>query len=177
MNSRLHALTQSAMFAALLCILSPLAIPVGPIPVTMGTFAVLLTGVVLPWRRACAAVMVYTLIGLLGLPVFSGGGSGFGVLIGPTGGYLWCYLPMTALVSASGRRGGWASAGLASLTAMLICYAAGTLQFVGLTGCGFVEALALCIWPFIPFDAAKIICAAMLGTRIRRRLQAMELLD
>ena len=177
MQFRTRGLVQAALFAALLCVLSPIAIPVGPVPVTLGVFVVLLAGVVLPWKRASAAVLVYILIGLAGLPVFSGGGGGFGVLAGPTGGYLWCYLPMAALVSRLSRGGGWKMAAFASILGVLLCYLLGTLQFTIVMNCGWGEALALCVWPFVPFDAAKILGAALLGTRLKRQLQAAELLD
>ena len=151
MRFRINALTQGAMFAAMLCMLCPLAIPVGPVPVTLGTYAIRFMGVVVDWKPAAAAVLIYLMIGFIGLPVFSGGASGFGVLTGPTGGYLWCYLPMTVLVSRFGRGGGRLRAALASVPAMLVCYVAGTLQFVELTSVPVSVALKLCVWPFVPF--------------------------
>ena len=176
MRFRINALTQGAMFAAILCMLCPLAIPVGPVPVTLGTFVILFMGVVVDWKPAAAAVLIYLMIGFIGLPVFSGGASGLGALAGPTGGYLWCYLPMAILVSRFGRNGGWIRAAIASIPAMLVCYAAGTLQFVELTTVPVSVALKLCVWPFVPFDIVKMICAALLGVRVRRRLQDAGLL-
>lgn len=85
---RIRATVQSAIFAALLCIFSPIAIPVGAIPVTLSIFIVLLTGLILDWKQAGAAVLSYMLIGAFGLPVFSGGQAGIGVFLGVTGGYL-----------------------------------------------------------------------------------------
>lgn len=171
MNAR--SLVQCALFAALMCILSPIAIPVGPVPVTLGIFVVLLTAMVLPWRRAAGAVGVYLLIGLIGLPVFSGGGAGFGVLAGPTGGYLWCYLPIVMLAASLKQ---WCRGLPGCLLALLLCYFTGTWQFTALMDCGWKYALSVCVYPFLVFDLIKILLAAILGGRIRRRLETAELI-
>lgn len=168
-----RGLVQSALFAALLCVLSPIAVPLGPVPLTLGIFAVLLTGMVLPWRQACAAVVVYLLIGMAGLPVFSGGAAGFGVILGPTGGYLWSYLPMAVLVSALKR---WMKGIPVCLLALLLCYWGGTQQFVCLMDCSWKYALSVCVIPFAIFDLIKVLLASLLGTRIRQRLEQAELI-
>lgn len=176
MNMR--SIAQSGLFAALLCILSPIAIPFGPIPVTLAVFVVLLTGVVLPWKRATAAVLTYLLIGFIGLPVFSGGNAGLGVLTGATGGYLWCYLPMAALVSAvsHGTKENVCSALLGALLALLLCYTSGSVQFAMIMDCSLNYALSVCVYPFILFDLLKATAAVLLGVQIRRRLRAAGLL-
>jgi len=168
-----RGLAQCALFAALMCILSPIAIPVGPVPVTLGIFVVLLTAMVLPWRRAACSVGVYLLIGAVGLPVFSGGGAGFGVFAGPTGGYLWCYLPMAVLAAAMKK---WGEGIPGCLLALLLCYFTGTWQFTALMDCSWNYALGVCVYPFLVFDIIKILLAAILGKRVRRRLEAAELI-
>lgn len=181
-NSKVLFLAQAALMAAVLCILSPLAIPVGPIPITLGVFAVMFTGVILDWKRACAAVAVYILLGVIGLPVFSGGKSGIGVLAGPTGGYLWSYLFMVAIVALLGGRERKSYGQelifsvVACMLSMLMCYFLGTLQFTLVAECDWGYALSVCVYPFIPFDAAKAVCASLLGVQIRRRLRVAGLL-
>lgn len=91
-------LARIAVFAALVAAmaLTP-AIPVGPVSITLQTLGVALTGLCLgPWR-GFAALALYVAVGAAGLPVFSGGAAGIGVLIGPTGGYLLSF-PLAALV-------------------------------------------------------------------------------
>ena len=181
-NSNVLFLVQSALFAAILCILSPLAIPIGPIPITLGVFAVMLTGVVLDWKRACVAVLVYILLGLIGLPVFSGGNSGPGVIAGPTGGYLWAYVPMAAVIALIGGRGREKEAQedlrtfVACLLSMVVLYLLGTFQFTLVANSTWEHALSVCVYPFVLVDAAKAVCATLLGVRIRRRLRAANLL-
>ncbi|WP_104118692.1 biotin transporter BioY [Arthrobacter sp. B1805] len=90
-----------AVFAALIAALAILpGIPVGPlgVPITLQTLGVLLAGVVLGPTRGAAAVLLYLAAGLIGLPVFSGFNGGFGVLAGPSAGYLVAF-PLAALVA------------------------------------------------------------------------------
>ena len=181
-NSKVLFLVQSALFAAILCILSPLAIPIGPIPITLGVFAVMFTGVVLDWKRASVAVLVYILIGVIGLPVFSGGNSGPGVIAGPTGGYLWAYVPMAAIIAALGGKPqerelteDLQTIG-ACLLSMIVLYVLGTFQFTLVADSTWGHALAVCVYPFVLLDAGKAVCATLLGVRIRRRLRAANLL-
>lgn len=167
-----RALAQSALFAALLCLLSPIAIPLGSIPVTLSVFVVMLTGVVLPWRQAGAAVLAYLLIGLVGLPVFSGGQAGIAVFLGPTGGYLWCYLPMVVVCSllSGGAEVRIYRVVAGNLLALALCYATGTAQFMLIMDCSASYALRICVLPFLLLDAVKLFLAALLGVRIRNRL-------
>ena len=169
------ALVQPALFAALLCILCPLAIPFGPIPVTLATFIVLLAAYILPWKQAVCALLLYLLMGLIGLPVFSGAQAGFSVLLGPTGGYLWSYIPM-AMLAAVGKGRGMAGL-IPGAASLLVCYICGSIQYALLTGINFVAAVSVCVVPFLPFDAVKLFAACLLGKKIRSRLQAAGLLD
>ncbi len=92
-----------AVFAALIAALAILpGIPVGPlgVPITLQTLGVMLAGVVLGPGRGTAAVLLYLVAGLIGLPVFSGFSGGFGVLAGPSAGYLLAF-PLAALVAGS----------------------------------------------------------------------------
>ena len=142
----------------------------------------MLTAVVLDWKRASVAVLVYILLGLIGLPVFSGGNSGPGVIAGPTGGYIWSYLPMVVIISALGGKSrereldeDLRSFG-ACLLSMIVLYLLGTFQFTLVADSSWSHALSVCVYPFIPFDAGKAVCATLLGVRIRRRLRTAKLL-
>ena len=95
----------TALMAALLCVLAPITIPVGPIPLSLATFAVYMAGAVLGAKRGIAAVALYLLIGMTGIPVFSGFTGGIQRLAGVTGGYLIGYLPC-AWITALGVKPG-----------------------------------------------------------------------
>ena len=167
----LQRLTLCALFAALTCVLSPIAIPLGPIPISLGLLGVLITAVTLPPLQSTVAVGVFLAIGLCGLPVFSGGGSGAMILVGPTGGYLWSYLFCAPLVSCLSLRQKPSrlphTAFLACLVGVLICYACGILQYCILTHTPPLSALLVCVVPFLPFDILKAAAAAYLGMRLK----------
>ena len=87
-TSKTSFLTTTAIMTAVMCILGPLSIPIGPVPITLTNLAIYLAMYILGTKRGSAAVCLYLLIGLAGLPVFSGFTGGPGKLLGPTGGYL-----------------------------------------------------------------------------------------
>lgn len=176
-RARLRMLTQCALMAALLCLLAPWAIPMGAIPVSFGLLAVLLAGALLgPWRGAIS-VWVYLLIGLIGLPVFSGGVGGFGVLIGPTGGYLWAY-PVSAILAgvfarAVFRRSSsvWRALLLALLlsVSVFVCYLIGVIQLALVADLSVGAAILSGALPFLPFDLIKCLAVSFLVMGIQKR--------
>ena len=165
-------MTLTAVMAALICIAGPLVVPVGPVPLSLATFAVYLAGAVLGKKRGTIAVGLYLLIGIIGVPVFSGFSGGFQKLAGVTGGYLAGYLPCAFLsglgaerAEKSGRK--WLLPALAAAgTAVL--YALGTAWFMIQTGNTASAALGLCVVPFLPGDAVKIIAASLLAGPVRK---------
>ncbi len=173
---KLRFMLQCAIFAALLCIFSPLAIPLGPVPLTLMLFGVMLCAVVLPWKQSLLSVFLFLLLSLCGLPVFSGGNSGLTALPGPTGGYVWSALLFAPMISALCQKTAlakWPIPGaiVSCLAALPICYLFGTLQFSLLTGRSFGQALGVCVIPFVLPDAIKAVCAALLGVPVRRLIK------
>ena len=166
-------MTITAVMAALICIAGPLTIPMGPIPLSLATFAVYLAGAVTGKKYGTTAVGLYLLIGIIGVPVFSGFSGGFQKLAGVTGGYLIGYLPCAFLsgigaerAEKKGRR--WLL--LVMMTAgTAVLYAIGTAWFMIQTGNALGAALSLCVIPFLPGDAVKILAASILSPMIRKR--------
>lgn len=95
-TNRVYSLCVTALFAAILAVLSPLSIPLPftPVPLSLGTFAVYLAAAAGGVRWGTLSVAVYLLLGAVGIPVFAGYSGGLQVLVGPTGGYLIGYLPL-----------------------------------------------------------------------------------
>lgn len=170
MNSKTKEMTTTAVMAALLCVAGPLTIAVGPIPLSLCSLAVYLAGAVLGAKRGTLAVAVYLLIGLVGVPVFSGFSGGFGKLAGATGGYLVGYLACAWLTGlGAGKRPAWRlSAMMAAGTAAM--YAVGTAWFMFQSKNPLGAALGMCVLPFLPGDAMKIAAASALSAPIRRAL-------
>lgn len=173
---KLRSMIITALLSAILCILCPFSIPIGPVPVSLGTFAVALVTYVAGWKAGTLSVLLYLLLGLAGLPVFSGFTGGAAKLLGPTGGYLIGYLPM-ALVSGliidrfsgTGLKDRLVSfLGLCLGTAIL--YLLGTLWLAHQANLDIREAIAAAVLPFIGFDLIKLALATLLGPIIRKRL-------
>ena len=91
-KTNVYQMATCAIMAALLGVLAPLALPVGPVPISLATLVVYLAAYILEPKWSIVSVVIYLLLGLVGLPVFSGGKAGVGTLVGPTGGYLIGYL-------------------------------------------------------------------------------------
>lgn len=183
-------LTLCAVMAAVTCVLAPISIPIGPISITGGTLAIYLTAYLLGGVWGAASTLVYLLVGMVGLPVFSNYMGGISRLAGPTGGYLVGYLPMVLLAGVVAQ---WAAhrfdeertastvfmlivqfLGMAAATAVL--YAFGTAWYCIQAGVDLQNALAACVFPFIPFDLAKMAVALVVCMPVRRRLGRAGLL-
>lgn len=171
-KSKIHTLTKTAIVTAVICVLAPLALPIGPVPISLATLAIYFALYLLDWKLSALSVVVYVLIGMVGLPVFSGFTGGMGKLMGPTGGYIVGYIPM-ALLSGwiiCRYQNRWIQfAGLVGGTALL--YVLGTAWFCIATGNPVGAALGMCVVPFIPGDLIKIAAAMLLGPQIQKRLQ------
>ena len=179
MTSKTFTLTSIALMTAVTCILGPLAIPIGPVPVSLTPLAVFLSVYILGTKKGTLATILYLLIGAVGVPVFSGFAGGLGKLAGPTGGYLIGFIFM-ALIS------GWfifrfydkvVIQFLGMLLGLAVLYAFGTAWLSISAGMSFGAALAAGVIPFIGFDIAKIIVAILLGRAVRKRLQGVVPLD
>jgi biotin transport system substrate-specific component len=163
-------LTLTALLAAMLCAAAPWSVPVGPVPVSLATFAVYLAGASAGWKRGGLAALVYVLLGCAGLPVFSGFSGGIQKLFGVTGGFIMGYIPCALLSGLPadifpGSR--WAPpAGMALGT--LALYAMGTAWFMLQTRSSLPAALLVCVVPFLAVDAGKIVLASLLAPRLRK---------
>lgn len=170
-------MTVTGVMAALLCIAGPLTVPIGPVPLSLATFAVYLAGAVLGWKRATAAVALYLLIGIIGVPVFSGFSGGFQKLAGVTGGYLVGYLFCAAITGVGGcdprmpRKYAVILSAARMAAGTVVLYAFGTAWFVLQTGNTLGAALGLCVLPFLPGDSVKIIAASIAAQPVRKAIK------
>ena len=156
----IHRLVWTGLLAALMAAGAAITIPLGPlspVPVTLQTLFVQLAGLVLGPRGGLMAVGLYLLAGALGLPVFSGGKGGLAVLFGPTGGFLWGFLPAVVccgLASGKADPPAWMVLGYCFLgTSVLLVFGAFYLALV--TGISPGKAFAVGALPFLPGAVAK----------------------
>lgn len=164
----------AALFAALTAVGAMIPIPVGPVPFTMQTFFVLLSGMVLGPAWGAVSQLVYLLLGLAGLPIFAGFSGGLGIVFSPTFGYLLGF-PLAA--AAAGRitaRGGGklrglllgGACGVIVYSATGVAYAAVIFQTVMEMSGAQAQAAAAGLALFLPADAVKAAVAALVGRRL-----------
>lgn len=164
-------MTRCALFGALLCLISPICIPIGPIPISLAVFAVMLIAQVLPRYEALTVVCLYLVLGALGLPVFAGFSGGVGALLGATGGFIFSY-PLLALCAGvhPGRKG--MGVYLGCTLGVLVSYLCGLLWYCYVASPGSLQAaLVACILPFLPIDALKIVLAVWFSKMIKARIK------
>jgi biotin transporter BioY len=150
-------------FSLVTALAAQVVIPIGLVPITGSTFAVLLTGALLGSRLGAAALIVYLFEGAIGLPFFYGGHGGLAHLFGPTGGYLFAF-PAAAFVTGAFAEHGWDRRFTRAVAAMAIgsfvILAAGWAWFAILTHTSPIVAFQVGVWKHIPGDIIKIILAA-----------------
>ena len=163
-----------ALLACLMAICSWISIP-GEVPFTLQTMGVFLAIGLLGGKRGTLAVLVYILMGVIGLPVFSGFSGGIGKLVGVTGGYIVGFLAsalvMWAMEALLGKKK-WSLA-LSMVIGLLVCYAFGTAWFMVLytSSKGAITlgaVLGMCVIPYIIPDVIKIAVALLLTNILKR---------
>lgn len=167
-----------AMMTAITCILAPLSIPlpVSPVPISLTNLVLLISVYILGWKDASISFIIYLLLGLAGLPVFSGFSGGLGKIAGPTGGYLAGFIFMTVIAGLavdifSGKRLP-AVIGMALGTA--VAYAFGTAWLAIQMDLTFISALSIGVLPYLAGDTLKIILAVIAGPMLKKRLRPLN---
>jgi len=177
------SLTFVALMAALCCVLGPLSVPMGEVPVSLQVLAVYLCVYVLGRKLGTLSVCIYLLLGLLGVPVFAGFSGGPQTLFGPTGGYIIGFL-FTAYVmglifdymGAKSAMGRIVLQVVGMVAGLAVCYAFGTVWFMFVMKTSLVESLAMCVLPFLLFDGVKIVIAIIVGNALRTALSRANLM-
>ena len=164
-------ITLSSMFAALTALGAYLIIPLPftPIPLTLQTFFTYTSGAVLGKYRGALSQIIYIGLGCLGLPVFAGGKAGFGVLLGPTGGYLIGFVLGAFLIGFLVRlkkKPGFLMIIFSLVIGTLAIYSLGVVQLSIWMGITLRQALLVGMLPFVFGDALKIFVAAIVSTRV-----------
>ena len=158
----------ASLFASLMALCGWLSIPIPPVTVTMQTFALFLALGVLGGKWGSVAILLYLLLGAVGLPVFSSFRGGAAAFLEPTGGFLWGFLAAAVLY--------WALERLGRLPAMaaglLACYGCGCWWFSRYAGgIGFWTAVLTCVVPYLVPDAIKLWLALTLSKQLKKQLR------
>jgi len=150
-------------FSLLTALSAQIVIPIGPVPITGQTFAVLLTGALLGSRLGAMAMIAYLIEGASGLPFFVGGAAGLAHLLGPTGGYLVAF-PAAAFITGAFAEQGWDRRYFTAVAAMavgsVLIILCGALWFSFVTRTSPLAVFQFTVLKFIPGDIVKILLAA-----------------
>lgn len=164
-------ITLIAILIALLIICSQIALPIGPVPITLQTLAVLMIGYLLSPKNAVLATTIYLVTGLLGLPIFSNFMGGFQAALLPSFGFILGFIPATYFQALYLKK--YSNLWVAGLLNFMITYLIGLTYMAFIlnvylgSGLHFTRILMLGLIPFIPGDLLKIFVGVNLGKRLR----------
>lgn len=174
------AMSQIAVCAAMLCVSAYITIPIPfiPVPFTMQVLMVLLTALLLKPPYALTTQVIYTLLGIVGLPVFSGGKSGFGTILSPTGGFILGFILAAFFVSLlKGKNESILRFILITIFVGIPCiYIPGIAFYMIYANADLITALTALTSVFILVDIAKCVIASILALLIRKALLKAKLL-
>lgn len=172
-NSKVTDIVYIGLSAAIIAVCSWISIPL-TVPITLQTMGVVLISGLFGAKRGILSTLLYILIGAIGVPVFSGFKSGFGVLLGSTGGYIIGFIFTALIVGIVSDKTNklWALV-LSMVAGILVCYAFGTAWFAVVYAktnepASLATILGWCVIPFLLPDAVKIALAAVLTNRLKK---------
>lgn len=177
-GSNILSLTMGAMAVALIAVCSWISIPMFGVPATLQVFAIWIVAGLFDLKTSVSAMMVYILLGAVGVPVFANFKSGFGVLLGPTGGYLIGFFIAIFIISLfrNIKKDSIVFLFIGMILGIVESYAFGTVWFYFVAADGtrsIWEILGICVFPFVIPDLTKIILAAVLSDRLSIPLRRM----
>ena len=165
-------ITLVGMCAALMAIFSQLSIPLPftTVPLTLQTFGVVIIAIILEHKLGTLTMLIWTLVGAIGLPVFAGFSGGFSVVIGPTGGYIIGFIIMAFIVGYAASKDNKVVLFAGVYLGQAIQYTCGVLQMKVVLGLGMHEALVAGLYPFILKGIIEVALAAMIALLIKKNL-------
>ena len=184
MNNKIQYMTGIALMSAVICLLGPIVIPIGIVPISFAGIGIYLSLFLLGRKRGAAAVLIYLFLGFMGLPVFSGFTAGPGRLLGPTGGYLTAYffsvlicgkiMELNRVKTLSGIKQKIVYFGIL-LLGNIILYTLGTLWLCLVSNLNWKTAVAVGVIPFLLPDVIKNLLVISLGVKLRKRIPNVEM--
>jgi biotin transport system substrate-specific component len=177
----IYELTTIGIMAAVLAVLGPLSIPLpfSPVPISFTNLAIYLTAFLLGYKKGTVSYLIYLLVGLAGIPVFSGFSSGFTKLAGPTGGYLIGFIFMVLIsgyfMEHFHRKMITNIAGM--ILGTMVTYLFGTAWLGYQLHMDFVHALSIGVLPYLIGDVIKIAVIAAVGPVIRKSLMRAGVIE
>ncbi|NMM64945.1 biotin transporter BioY [Clostridium sp. P21] len=171
-KSNIYKMAVIGVMAAVICILGPLSIPIGVIPISFTNLAIYFALYTLGMKKGSVSYIIYMLIGFVGVPVFSGFTGGPSKILGPTGGYIigFFFMALIAGFFIDTFFNKWYLCFIGMVVGTAVCYAFGTVWLSYQAHLSLGSALAAGVIPFIPGDLIKILIATLIGPQIRKPL-------
>ena len=168
-NKNTKPLIFAALFTAVICVFSQIAVPTPVLPVTLQVFAVCLCGYLLGAKLSLLSVLCYILLGAVGLPVFYGFQGGAQHLLSLTGGFIFGFLPLTFCCGVfSKARSNLLKIGF-GIVGVLICHLIGVLQFCTVSSNGFLEGFIIASLPYLLKDIPLCVLAYFVANFIKQK--------
>ena len=172
-NLSIRGMVYASMFGAATAVGAYVMIPLPPVPITLQTLILSLAAALLGGIYGALSQVVYVLMGLMGLPVFAGGKAGFGVLFGPTGGYLIGFIAGAYVIGemiSMKTKPGFLWTALSILSGTLVIYFIGVLQLSFVANLSIAKSISLGVLPFLAGDMIKMIVATILFLKLRDKI-------
>ena len=172
MNKKIKDIAIISVAAAMICVLSPISIPIGDVPISLATFIIYLIAAILGPKKGTISVLVYILVGIIGVPVFSNYRAGISVIVGVTGGYIVGYIPLallTGIFTYKFKNKIWMYP-IGMILGTIVCYFIGTVWYMFNTNNNLISSLLVCVVPFLLFDLIKIVLSSVLAYLINKKL-------
>ncbi|MBU3114397.1 biotin transporter BioY [Clostridium lacusfryxellense] len=167
----------TALFTSLTAMSAFISIPLGPVPITMQTIFVVLSGLIIGAKLGALSQIIYVILGLIGLPIFSGGRGGLTSIVSPTFGFLIGYIVASYVIGRlTEKNKSLPKIIYAVIVGSLIIYIIGVPYFYVIftyylgKGIDFYQALKFACLPFIPGDIIKAIISITLAKKLIPRL-------
>ena len=168
-----------SLFVAMTAVLAQISIPFpGGVPLTLQLLSVSLCGILLGSKKGFISILVYVILGAIGLPVFAGFTGGFQYIIGYSGGFLVSF-PIVALIIGliSERTNNMVFIFLSAILGLLINYTVGSLVFSLVTNSSIMAAISACVIPFIFTDLVKILITTAIGVKLKQNVSIKKVLN
>ncbi len=174
-------MTHIALFSVIIAVCSWISIP-SAVPFTMQTFAVFAAIGILGGKRGTLSILVYLLLGAIGVPVFAGFSSGLAYLFGTTGGYILGFFFSALIMWLIEKKFGNKTPVLliSMLIGLIACYALGTAWFIFIYTrkngtITLFSTLTMCVFPFIIPDCIKIFLALLISKKLSPALKISKI--
>lgn len=172
-------ITKTGMFTALTAVGAFISIPIGPVPITLQSFFVLLSGLILGSKKAMFSQITYLLLGLMGFPIFAGFSGGLQTIFKPSFGFIIGYVAAAYIVGrlTEDRALSFRKLAIGGAIGTIVIYAFGLpymyyiLNIMLKNNFSIIKILQLGMFVFIPGDVLKAVIVVLIGKRLKAVLR------